>query len=62
MKKELSFLTEFFLFYKEVKEMKVCEAIPFKKFKEKIRIVKELERKYKNAAIEIHENFVIIHF
>ena len=42
--------------------MKVCEAIQFKKFKEKIRIVKELERRYKNASIEIHENFVIIHF
>ncbi len=42
--------------------MKVCEAIPFKKFKEKIRIVKELERRYKNAAIETHENFIIAYF
>lgn len=42
--------------------MKVCEAIPFKKFKEKIRIVKELERRYRNIDIEIHENFVIAYF
>lgn len=42
--------------------MKVCEVIPFKKFKEKIRIVKELERRYRNIAIEIHENFVIVYF
>lgn len=42
--------------------MKVCEAIPFKKFKEKIRIVREVERRYRNVAIEIHGNFVIIQF
>ena len=39
-----------------------CEVIPFKYFKERIRIVKYIERKYKNTTIEIHKNFVVIQY
>lgn len=40
----------------------ICEAIPFRYFKERIRIVKDIERKYKNATIEICKNFVVIQY
>ncbi|VTQ55164.1 hypothetical protein [Clostridium perfringens] len=40
----------------------ICEAIPFRYFKERIRIVKDIERKHKNATIEIYKNFVVIQY
>lgn len=40
----------------------ICEAIPFRYFKERIRIVKDIERKYKNVTIEIYKNFVVIQY
>lgn len=40
----------------------ICEAIPFRYFKERIRIVKDIERKYKNVTIEIYKKFVVIQY
>ncbi|MCX0402866.1 hypothetical protein [Clostridium perfringens] len=40
----------------------ICEAIPFRYFKERIRLVKEIERKYRKATIEIHEKFIIVQY
>lgn len=40
----------------------ICEAIPFKKIKEKVRIVKAIERNYKAAKISINENMIIVQY
>lgn len=40
----------------------ICEAIPFKNFKEKVRIVKSIERIYKAAKISINENMIIVQY
>ncbi|MDK3122645.1 hypothetical protein [Clostridium perfringens] len=40
----------------------ICEAIPFKNFKEKVRIVKAIERNYKLAKISINENMIIVRY
>lgn len=34
----------------------VCTAIPYKNFKEKIRITK----KYKHCKIEVYKNFILV--
>ena len=34
----------------------ICEVIPYKTFKEKIRITK----KYQKHKIEIHKNFILV--
>ncbi|MGU8434371.1 hypothetical protein ACV3RS_09710 [Clostridium perfringens] len=42
--------------------MKICEAIPFKSFKEKINLVKNAEKNNRVLNIEIYKNFVIIQY
>lgn len=40
----------------------VCETFTFKNFKERLRIVKELERKYKIANISINNDMIIVQY
>ncbi|WP_263452994.1 hypothetical protein [Clostridium perfringens] len=40
----------------------ICEAIPFKNFKEKVRIVKSIERNYKADKISINEDMIIVQY
>lgn len=40
------------------KKYLTCEAIPFDGFKEQVRIVNDLKRKFKNAKIEILNNVI----
>lgn len=40
----------------------ICEAIPFKNFKEKVRIVKSIERNYKAGKISINEDMIIVQY
>lgn len=40
----------------------ISEAIPFKTFKERIRIVKEIEKKDKNSMITLDKKMVIVQY
>lgn len=40
----------------------ICESIPFKNFKEKVRIVKSIERNYKASKILINENMITVQY
>lgn len=40
----------------------ISEAIPFKTFKERVRIIKEIERKDKKARISLHKKMVIVQY
>ena len=40
----------------------VCETFPFKNFKERIKIIKELEKKYKITKISITNDIMIVQY